>query len=161
MDEGKPQLAATVSDFSHTARSIPRRLLLGGLVPLAAVAAVLCVAGAVRGGPPGLVAAAVGSVLAAAALAVGPGLMAWSARTAPHLALVMGLMGYAVTILLLGAALLLLRTSDWLDHGYLAAGLVSGSLAWVLGQGWTVRRLRLPVFGDAAPGGAVEPDETR
>ena len=95
----------------------------GGLIPLAAGAVVLAVLAGVLGGLPGLVAAVVGALLAAAALAVGPGLMAWSARSAPQLALVMGLMGYAVTIILLGVVLLVLRTSSWLDHGYLAAGL--------------------------------------
>jgi hypothetical protein len=73
----------------------------------------------------------------------------------------MGLMGYAVTIILLGAALLLLRTWHWLDRGWLAAGLVLGTLAWLLGQAWTVHRLRLPAFGDAAPGPPAGRDGTQ
>jgi ATP synthase protein I len=162
--KGKPQLtrnSVLESEISHTARTIPRKLLLGGLIPLSAGAVGLGVLAGVRGGLPGLVAAVAGAVLAAAALAVGPGLMAWSARSAPQLALVMGLMGYAVTIILLGAVLLVLRTSSWLDHGYLAAGLVLATLLWLAGQAWTVTRLRIPAFGVAAPGAGPEPDGSR
>jgi hypothetical protein len=149
VNEGKPQL------------TIPQRLLVGGLIPLSAGSVLVGIVAAVRGGLPGLVAVAVGALLAGLALAVGPGLLAWSARTAPQLALPMGLMGYTVTIIVLGAALLVLRTSSWLDHGYLAAALVLGTLLWLLGQAWTITRLRLPVFGTAAPGAGEEPDESR
>jgi hypothetical protein len=126
--------------------------LLRGTLQFAGSAGVLLVAGCSVRGAPAAAGAAVGSVLALAALSVGPAIMRTGAQASPPAVMARALGGYLGLVLLLGGAYLALGSAGWLSPGFVGLGLVVATVAGIAGQLRAVTRLRVLAFGS---GGAL------
>ena len=133
-------------------------LLRAGTWP--ALAAAFLVAAVSAGwGWHAVVAAALGGVLATAALAVGPVLLHAVRDASPVAVTAAGTGGYAAVVVILGLVFLVLAPASWLSAEHLAAALVVVTIAGIAGQARAVTRLRVLVFdplpaergADAAP----------
>ena len=120
-------------------------LLRAGTWP-ALAAAVLVAAVSAGWGWRALVAAALGGVLATAALAVGPVLLHAVRDASPVAVTAAGTGGYAAVVVILGLVFLVLAPASWLSAEHLAAALVVVTIAGIVGQARAVTRLRVLVF---------------
>ena len=124
-------------------------LLRAGTWP-ALAAAVLVAAGSAGWGWRAVGAAALGGVLATAALAVGPVLLHAVRNASPLAVTAAGTGGYAAVVVILGLVFLVLAPASWLSAEHLAVALVVVTVAGIAGQARAVTRLRVLVF-DPAP----------
>ncbi len=135
-------------------------LLRGVLVPIGAVGALCIAVGATRSGAVAA-GALVGTVLAALAFVVGPGVLALARSWAPPAVMALAMTAYLVLIGVLAVLYLLLLDVTWMSQ--VAAGwtLLLCAAAAVAGQIRATSRLRVPAFGDdpEPPAGAVQRPE--
>jgi hypothetical protein len=135
-------------------------LLRGGTAPALVAGALVTIVSAAWGWRAAL-AAALGSLLAAAALAVGPALLRAVRHASPPAVTAAAAGGYAAVVIVLGLVFAVLSPASWLSAEHLAAALVVVTLAGIAGQARAMTRLRVLVFdeppaerGDGAPGAA-------
>jgi ATP synthase protein I len=125
-------------------------LLRGALVPTLVVAAPVTGASAVLAGRPG----ALGALVGAAVVVVfsGAGLLAVRAArgAAPSVLLVVALGSFLARVILFGLALQAANAIEDLDtvlhRGATVVGVVSCVIAWMAGEIWAFRRLRVPTY---------------
>lgn len=134
MSSSQPTEAAPSDAFGE--------LLRGSLIPTA-VAAALCVAGALVSSP-----MAAGSALFGAALVIlffGAGLfvMKFTAHLAPTTVMALVMLSYTVKVLLLGLALLLVRDASWLSGYAVGVSITVCTLVWLFFEMRSYRRLRI------------------
>ncbi len=132
-------------------------MLRGAAVP-AATAAAVAVGVSALWGAAAAVGAAVGAVLAVLALAAGPLLMRRVATWSPPAVMAVTTACYGATVLILGAAFLVLSPMAWLSSQHLGAALLGVTVAWLAGQVRAVARLRVPAFEVPLPGEVAERD---
>jgi hypothetical protein len=120
-------------------------LLRAGTWPALGAAVLVAVASAGWGWR-AVVAAALGGVLATAALAVGPVLLHAVRDASPLAVTAAGTGGYAAVVVVLGLVFMVLAPASWLSAEHLAAALVVVTLAGIAGQARAVTRLRVLVF---------------
>jgi hypothetical protein len=133
-------------------------LLRAGSRPALAAAA-LVAAVSLLWGWRAVLAAAIGGLLATAALAVGPALLRAVRHASPAAVTAAATGGYAAVVVVLGLVLVLLAPASWLSADHLAVALVVVTVAGIAGQARAVTRLRVLVFADpSAEGGAGAPD---
>ena len=125
-------------------------MLRGGLVPALVVGAASVTLSALQGARPAL-SAALGSVLAIAALTLGPLLLRRASTLSPPATTALALGGYTLAVTALGLAFLLLAPASWLAGTHLAGALVAVTLAWLAGLVRAVAQLRTPAFDVALP----------
>jgi len=125
-------------------------LLRAGTWP-ALAAAVLVAAVSAGWGWRAVVAAALGGVLATAALAVGPALLRAVRNASPAAVTAAATGGYAAVVVVLGLVFAVLAPASWLSAEHLAAALVVVTVAGIAGQARAVTRLRVLVFDPAPP----------
>lgn len=117
-------------------------------------AAVGVAVGAIAVGGSGVVsaeaaaAAAAGTLLAVAALGVGPLLMAVTRRASPPAVMAVALAGYAVTVLALAVVYLAWGAVPSLPGEHVGYGILAAAVGSSAGQVQAVRRLRVLAFGD-------------
>jgi hypothetical protein len=124
-------------------------LLRAGTRPALAAAA-LVAAVSVLWGWRALIAAAIGGLLATAALAVGPALLRAVRHASPAAVTAAATGGYVVVVVVLGLVFAVLAPASWLSAEHLAAALVVVTLADIAGQARAVIRLRVLVFDEAS-----------
>ncbi len=107
------------------------RVFRGAALPTAIVGAIAMVVAAVITGVPGLIGAAVGTVLVIAFFAVSFVVVSWAGRNGAHLMFPAALASYVIKIVLLGVALALLRDIGGFDHTAFAVTAITGALVWV------------------------------
>jgi hypothetical protein len=122
-------------------------LLRGGTVPALVAGALVTVVSAGWGWQAAL-AAGLGSLLAAAALAVGPGLLRAVRHASPPAVTAAATGGYAAVVVVLGLVFAVLSPASWLSADHLAAALVVVTLAGIAGQARAVTRLRVHAFDE-------------
>jgi hypothetical protein len=136
-------------------------LLRAGTGP-ALVAAAGVAAVSVLWGWRAVLAAAIGGVLATAALAVGPVLLRAVRDASAPAVTAAATGGYAAVVLVLGVVFVVLAPASWLSAEHLAAALVVVTVAGIAGQARAVTRLRVLVFdppsAERGRGGAGAPD---
>jgi hypothetical protein len=135
-------------------------LLRGGTAPALVAGALVTIVSAAWGWRAAL-GAALGSLLAAAALAVGPALLRAVRHASPPAVTAAAAGGYAAVVIVLGLVFAVLSPASWLSAEHLAAALVVVTLAGIAGQARAVTRLRVLAFdephaerGDGPPGTA-------
>jgi hypothetical protein len=116
-------------------------------VPATAAGALVTLVSAAWGWRAAL-AAALGSVLAIAALAVGPVLLRAVRNASPPAVTAAATGGYAAVVLVLGLVFAVLSPASWLSAEHLAAALVVVTLAGIAGQARAVTRLRVLAFDE-------------
>jgi hypothetical protein len=132
-------------------------LLRAGTRP-ALAASVLVAAVSLLWGWRALVAAAIGGLLATAALAVGPALLRAVRHASPPAVTAAATGGYAAVVVVLGLVFVLLAPASWLSADHLAVALVVVTVAGTAGQARAVTRLRVLAFGEgSAEGGGGAP----
>ena len=122
-------------------------LLRGGTAPALVAGAVVTVVSAAWGWRAAL-AAAVGSLLAAGALAVGPALLRAVRNASPPAVTAAATGGYAAVVVVLGLVFAVLSPASWLSVEHLAAALVVVTVAGIVGQARAVTRLRVLAFDE-------------
>lgn len=127
-------------------------LLRAGAVPGGVAGGVVAVASTVVSPQAGL-SALVGTVLAVAALAVGPGLMSFAANMPPPAVMSLALAGYGITVGLLAVIYVLLGKVTWLSGDHAGYAIAVAVTAWLVGQLRATMRLRILAFGTRPEGG--------
>jgi hypothetical protein len=125
-------------------------LLRGGAVP-ALSGGVLVLSVAAFAGTAALAGAAVGMVLASAAMAVGPLLMHVTRRWTPPAVMAVALTAYGAVVIALGVAFVALQPLAGVSAGHLAAALIVCGAGWTVGELRAASRLRTLAFGDLGP----------
>ena len=111
----------------------------------AAVTGLVCaLAGFLAAGSPGLLGALAGCALAAGSFTLSSVAVAWADSVNPRLVLVVGLATYAVKMIVLGASLYGLSTSQWEGLPAMAASIAATVVVWVAVQAVWVYRSRIP-----------------
>jgi hypothetical protein len=150
----------TPSAADHTRD--PGGALLRASTAVAGVAGVLVTAVSLVWGAHAALAAAIGSVLAVAALAVGPLLLTATRNASPPAVTAAAAGGYAGVVVVLAIAFAVLAPLSWLSATHLAVALVVVTVAGLAGQVRAVTQLRVPVFDPALAeretGPSVPPD---
>lgn len=118
--------------------------LAGGLVVAA------CLVVSVRAGASALV----GAGLAAAALSVGPLLLAASRSMSPPAVMAVALAGYLVTVIVLAVVYVVLGAAPWLSGDHIGLGILGAAAGSLAGQMRAVARLRVLAFGNGTEGDA-------
>ncbi len=124
-------------------------LLRGGTAPALAAAALVAVVSAAWGWR-AVLAAVLGGLLAAAALAVGPALLRAVRNAPPPAVTAAATGGYAGVVVVLGIVFAVLAPLSWLSADHLAAALVVVTLAGIAGQARAVTRLRVLVYEEGS-----------
>ncbi len=122
-------------------------LLRGGTAPAVAAGLLVTVVSAGWGWR-AAVAAGLGSLLAASALAVGPALLRALRDASPPAVTAAATGGYAAVVVVLGLVFAVLAPASWLSAEHLAAALVVVTLAGIAGQARAVTRLRVLAFDE-------------
>ena len=132
-------------------------LLRTSVVP-AAVTGALCAAGAaLLRGPGSIPSALLGAAIVVLFFGARLVVMRRTARSNPHLVLVVALAVYTAKIVLLGLAMLLLTRLAWVDPQALGLTVLVVAVVWLAAEMRGFVRLRIPVFAaqdDAARGGS-------
>lgn len=147
-------------------QDVPRdpglRVLARTLAAATGAGLVLVVTGLVAAGSSGASGAAVGVGATLAVLAFGTLSVHVVSAAMPSASLLVALLTYLLQVLMLTVVLSALRTSEaWgstLAPGWLAAGVITVTVAWTAGQVWHSSRVRIPVY-DLAPRGVLRAGE--
>ncbi|MET9292424.1 hypothetical protein [Streptomyces sp. NPDC003077] len=110
------------------------RLLLHAAVPALAVGAIAVVVSAVVAGGHGAVGALVGTALVVLMMGSGVVILQRTAKYLPHLFQMMGLLLYAVQVLLVGIFLLVFKDTTLFDLKAFAFTLLATILVWIGAQ---------------------------
>jgi hypothetical protein len=127
----------------NPARSLLRAAAAPAIVATLLVSGVVCILDDLAGGASALL----GGLLAILSLAVGPLVMRAGARMSPPGLLALAVAAYAAVVFALGLVYALLAGADWLDGTAIAAGIIAVTAAWLAGQLWRTRKLRVLAFG--------------
>ncbi len=122
-------------------------LLRGGTAPALAAAALVAVVSAAWGWR-AVLAAVLGGLLAAAALAVGPALLRAVRNASPPAVTAAAVGGYSAVVIVLGLVFAVLAPASWLSADHLAVALVVVTIAGIVGQARAVTRLRVLAFDE-------------
>lgn len=126
------------------------RVLLGSAAAAAAAGLGLALLGAVVDGTDAGLGALLGAALVVSVLGLGAATVGLVAGLAPSASLLVALLTYALQVLVIGLALLVLDRSGLLGgalaRGWLAGGVVAGTLVWSLAQVLLAARVRVPVY---------------
>jgi hypothetical protein len=139
----------------------PGGALLRASTVAGGAAGVLVTAVSVPWGADAVVAAAIGSVLATAALAAGPLLLRATRNASPPAVTAAAAGGYAGVVIVLGVAFAVLAPVSWLSAEHLAVALVVVTVAGLAGQVRAVTRLRVPAFDTTSAERGSGPSEAR
>jgi hypothetical protein len=131
-------------------------LLRGGGLP-ALVTGMVLTAGVAGAGSEAAAGAASGTVVAGAAMSIGPLVMRVTRRCSPPAVMAVALTAYGVVVIVLGGIYLLLARAVWVSSGHLAVALIAGGAVWAAGQLRATRRLRVLAFGDGGTCDDVPP----
>ena len=138
-------------------------VLLVATAAAVAVGAVLAVVGGVAAGAPAAAGAVVGTLLVVAVLAAGSLAVGLVARVSPVASLPVALLTYALQVVAAAAAVVALERSGTLGTalrgGWLAAGVVAGTVVWSVAQVVLFARARVPVYDLRVPAVGAEPSE--
>lgn len=125
-------------------------VLLGGAAVSVGAGLVLAGVGSLVAGAPAAYGAIVGAGVVVAVFALGSLVVDAVATVAPGLTLVVALTTYLLQVVVAGLAFLVLARSGALDGAlsapWAAAGVVGGTLTWVVAQIVLTTRLRIPVY---------------
>lgn len=126
---------------------------VGGLIAVVALAGV----GYVIDGRPAGLGAFVGGLVALAIFTFGTVTVHVVSGVLPAVSLLMALLTYALQLVLLLVALTALDRAglvgETLARGWLAAGIIAATFAWMAAQVWRATHLRLPAFETGRTGG--------
>jgi ATP synthase protein I len=124
--------------------------LLGAVGAGAVAVLVLVVAASVTDGRPAVVGAAAGGVLTLVVFAFGIAVVGAVARLMPSASMLVALMTYALQLLVLALCVVAIDRADvgaeTLSRGWFAAGVISVTLLWLVGQLVAATRQRIPVY---------------
>jgi ATP synthase protein I len=123
----------------------------GGVVPAVVVGALVAAGSAAAGGR-AAGSAAIGAVITVAAMSTGPGLMSISQHWSPPAVMASALGGYAITVLVLAVAFVLLAPISWLSGEHVGAAMVAVVIAWMAGQTRAASKLRILAYGSGTQG---------
>jgi ATP synthase protein I len=123
-----------------------------GALPALAVGAAVAVV-AVFLGHAELVGALLGTAVAVGALSVPVMIMEATRTSAPPAVMTLAVLGYGLSVVVLGVVWVLLEGREWLSGDMLGVALIGCSLAWTVGQMRGVSRLRIAAFGSTPDGG--------
>ncbi|MBV2365311.1 hypothetical protein ACFPZ0_21745 [Streptomonospora nanhaiensis] len=118
------------------------RILRGAAIPTAAVGVVAAVAATVTAGVPGLIGAAVGTLLILGFFAVSAFVVSWTGQRHPHLLLPIAFVVYTTKIGVLAVALVLFGGTTAFDHMSFALTSLGCVIAWLTGQAIVSSRVR-------------------
>jgi hypothetical protein len=135
----------------------PGTALLRAGTRLALAAAVVVAAVSLFWGWRALLAAAIGGLVATAALAVGPALLHAVRDASAPVVTAAATGGYAAVVVVLGLVFAVLAPASWLSAEHLAAALVVVTVAGIAGQARAVTRLRVLVFSERSAEGGRTP----
>ncbi|NLT53278.1 MAG: hypothetical protein GXX79_01650 [Actinomycetales bacterium] len=96
--------------------------------------------------------AAIGAVMATAALTLGPRLLRRVGSRNPVVVMATALGVYTGTLFLLWLVYLVLATQTWVRPRYVGGALLLVTLGWTVRLAMVSLRARVPVFGDPGPG---------
>lgn len=125
-------------------------MLVGGVVPCAAVGLVAVAVATATGGAHGAVGALVGVALVAVVFSLTLATMRVTRRVAPELTLGMALLTYTTKAAALGLALVAWRDATWMSTTALGATVLACTVAWLAGQVRSYAAMRVPVYGGAS-----------
>ena len=132
------------------------RVLLGTGVLAAALGGLLALVAALAAGSAAAYAVLVGTGLTVGVLWGGAGVVDLVAGVLPSASLLVAVLTYALQVVVLGLALLVLRDSGLLDSAldgrWLGAAIIAVTATWLLAQIVLTTRRRIPAY-DLGPGG--------
>ncbi|HEX2809285.1 MAG TPA: hypothetical protein VHN80_24230 [Kineosporiaceae bacterium] len=123
----------------------------GGVLPAAVVGALVTAGSAVAGGR-AAGSALIGTVITLAAMSAGPWLMSISQHWSPPAVMASAIGGYAITVLLLAVAFVLLAPISWLSGSHVGIAMAAVVVAWMAGQTRAAARLRILAYGSGTQG---------
>jgi hypothetical protein len=129
----------TVGEINRRLKHMPLML-----VASAALTAVAAAAGAIAEGGAGALGAAAGVALVAASFTVSSVVIAWADSINPALVMPVGLLTYALKIVILGVVLFGMVSLDWRGRVPLGFGVMAGVLLWTALQAWWTWRAKIP-----------------
>lgn len=137
--------------MAGTLPDAPRRrpedaVLRGGGLPALAAGAVVTAA-CVPFGTDAVAGAAVGVLLTVGTFALGPAVLRTSSRWSPPAVMVVAVSTYALSVVLLAVAFILLRGASWLSPPAVGAAIFACATAWMVGHIRAAGRLRVLAFG--------------
>jgi ATP synthase protein I len=150
------------------------RTVLHAAVPTAAVGAIAAAVCAFVAGGKGAIGAAVGALVVILAMGSGLVVLLRTARSLPHLFQAMGLMLFAAEVLLLFIFLATFKDTTLFNSRAFAAGVVAGTLTWVIAQARAQMKAKIfyvdpqpsgsqpsdPKPGEPGPAGGKEPEKS-
>jgi ATP synthase protein I len=160
-ESGTPSMPSTgtAADMSTETKQDQRdpglAVLLSAALGAMGAGLVVVVLAAALGGRSEALGAAVGAGVVLTVLLTGSFAVHVVAHLMPSASLLVGLMTYGLQIAVLTAVLVSFDRSgalgDTLDGGWLFAGLLAVTVAWVCGQVWLGTRARIPLYDLPAP----------
>ena len=128
--------------------------LLGAVGAGAVAVLVLVLAASVTAGRPAVVGAATGGVLTLVVFALGVAVVGAVARLMPAASMLVALMTYVLQLLVLALCVVAIDragvTGETLSRGWFAAGVISVTLLWLVGQVVAATRQRIPLYDTPA-----------
>jgi ATP synthase protein I len=150
----------------HTTPERGGRVLLGAAGAALAAGVAVVVLGAVVGGSPAAYGALAGTLLAVGVFAFGAGIVHVVSGLVPAASLLVALLTYTLQVVAMAVVFVVLGDSglleEALDRRWLAAAVITGTLAWLVAQVVLATRLRIPAYDlpqDAAPEGPADHSE--
>lgn len=137
-------------------------VLLGAALAAFVAGLLLALLGGVTSGTAAAFGAVAGTLLVVSVLAAGALTVGLVAGLLPTASLLVALLTYTLQVLLLGLAFVALSGSGLLegtlDRRWLAAGVVAGTLVWLVGQVVLTTRVRIPVYDLGPDAPTARPD---
>jgi len=96
--------------------------------------------------------AAIGSLIALAALSIGPMIMRTGSQASPPAVMALAMGGYLTLVVVLGGAFLVLGSVPWAAPGFVGVALAVATTAGLAGQVRAATRVRVLAFGSADVG---------
>jgi hypothetical protein len=123
----------------------------GGVLPAGAVGGVVVAGSAIAGGR-AAGSALIGVVITLVAMSAGPVLMSISQHWSPPAVMASAVGGYAMTVLILAVAFVLLAPITWLSGTHVGGAMVAVVIAWMAGQTRAAARLRILAYSSGTQG---------
>lgn len=153
-------MTTTATTRTRVPEPAPGVLRAGVLASLSLTAALILIA--LLSGRAAVAGAAVGGVMVLVFFTFGAVVVSMAARVAPATALLVAMVTYTLQVLLVAVASLALVRSGLLDsdldRGWLAAGVIGATFAWMAGQILSTLRAPIPAWeprADAASSSAI------
>ena len=125
-------------------------VLFGAALAALVTGLLVTLVGAFAGGAPAAYGALAGTLLVVGVFFLGAGFVHVAAGLVPAASLLVALLTYTLQLLVLALVLAGLNRSglldDALDRRWLVAGVIAGTVAWMVAQIFLTARLRLPVY---------------